>query len=219
MKLLNIDVFERISSQRIVTIAEVVNSLYGVNPNTKMKDLPDDIAEETQDIRKAITRNLRSLNIRIATVNDELDADLVFAAALDYMREGITPETIIRRGKDAISAYIYTNNWEDLMFAFGGRSLVETVSKVRKTGRGQHRKSDEENGTFKMLGLLIKLMAEKHPTGKYGTREKPTISEIYKDVLALIEKEQVTTKGIGKSTFSAKASQALMAIYDESSQE
>jgi len=65
MKLLNINVFERIASQRIVTIAEVINTLYGINPNTKLKELPDDIAEETSDIRKAITRNIRSLDVRL----------------------------------------------------------------------------------------------------------------------------------------------------------
>ncbi|MFC7510044.1 hypothetical protein ACFQUX_28460 [Pantoea stewartii] len=50
------------------------------------------------------------------------------------------------------------------MMAFGGRTLVELVAQVRKSGRGQHRKSDEEVGTFKMMGLLLQLLAQKHPT-------------------------------------------------------
>jgi hypothetical protein len=215
MKLLNIDVFERIASQRIVTIAEVINTLYGINPNTKLKELPDDIAEETSDIRKAITRNIRSLDVRLHTVNDEVDADLVFAAAHDFMREGITPEVILQRGREALLSFLYRNDWEQCMFAFGGRSLVDTMSSVRKTGRGQHRKTDEENGTLKMMGALIKLLASKHPTGKYGSVEKPTISEIYKDVVSLLEKEGVSIKGLGRSTFASKSKASLNSFYDD----
>ena len=101
------------------------------------------------------------------------------------------------------------------MFAFGGRSLVDTMSSVRKTGRGQHRKTDEENGTLKMMGALIKLLASKHPTGKYGSIEKPTISEIYKDVVSLLEKEGVSIKGLGRSTFASKSKASLNSFYDD----
>ncbi|MHB2095865.1 hypothetical protein [Pantoea dispersa] len=215
MQLLNIGVFERITSQRMVTIAEVINTLYGINPNKKLKELPDDVAEEASDIRKAITRNIRSLNISLLTVNDEVDADLVFAAAHDFMRQGTTPEIILKRGREALLTFLYRNDWEKYMFAFGGRSLVETMSSVRKTGRGQHRKTDEENGTLKMMGALIKLLAAKHPTGKYGSVEKPTISEIYKDVLSLLEKENVSTKGLGRSTFASKSKSSLASFYDD----
>jgi len=215
MKLLNIDVFERIASQRIVTIAEVINTLYGINPNTKLRELPEDIAEETSDIRKAIIRNIRSLDVRLSTVNEEVDADLVFAAAHDFMREGITPEVIVQRGREALLSFLYRNDWEQFMFAFGGRSLVDTMSSLRKTGRGQHRKTDEENGTLKMMGALIKLLASKHPTGKYGSVQKPTISEIYKDVLSLLDAENVSTKGLGRSTFASKSKASLNSFYDD----
>ncbi|EAP3677015.1 hypothetical protein EAP82_23565 [Salmonella enterica] len=215
MKILNINAFERLASQRLVTISEVVNALYGLNPNVKTKDLDPVITEEVQDIRKTITRNIRYLKIHVSSVNDELDSDLVFAAAHDYMRQGITPEIIIERGKSAIVTFFYTNDWQRYMMAFGGRSLVDEVAQIRKTGRGQHRKTDEETGTLKMMGLLIKLLAEKHPSKKYGSPDKPTITEIYKDVVSMIERESLTTKGIGKSTFAAKASQALRTVIDD----
>ncbi|EBP0012578.1 hypothetical protein HX37_17540 [Salmonella enterica] len=216
MKILNINAFERLASQRLVTISEVVNALYGLNPNVKTKDLDPDITEEVQDIRKTITRNIRYLKIHVSSVNDELDSDLVFAAAHDYMMQGITPEVIIERGKNAIVTFFYANDWQKYMMAFGGRSLVDEVAQIRKTGRGQHRKTDEETGTLKMMGLLIKLLAEKHPSKKYGSPDKPTITEIYKDVVSMIERESLTTKGVGKSTFAAKASQALRAVIDDS---
>ncbi|HEY0209513.1 hypothetical protein [Acerihabitans sp.] len=216
MIILNSNVFERLASQRLVTISEVVNSLFGLNPNTKTKDLKEEMVEEVQDIKKTISRNIRSLNIQVSSVNDEMNSDLVFAATHDFMREGITPEIIIEKGKEAVIAYSYSNDWQKYMMAFGGRPLVELVSQTRKSGRGQHRKSDEEQGTQKMMGLLIKLLAYKHPNGKYGTVQKPTISEIYKDILALAEKEQVSEKGIKRSAFHAKASLALKAIHDES---
>ncbi|MEX3064014.1 hypothetical protein AB4K26_21385 [Klebsiella variicola] len=214
VRLLGTSVFERLASQRLVTISEVVYSLYGLNPNSKSSDLPKEVADEAQDIRKTISRNLRSAGFRIGSVSTELDADLIFAACIDYINEEITPPVIFQRVKEAVEGFVYTNDWEKYMYAFGGRSLLEDVAKIRKTGRGQHRKVDEENGTLKMMGLLIKLLAEKHPTKKYGSIEKPTISEIYNDILMLIDKEQTTTKGIGKSTFSAKASIALKSIHN-----
>ncbi|MEA5105184.1 hypothetical protein [Pantoea sp. S18] len=215
MKILHINPFERLASQRLVTITEVVNALYGLNPNSKIKDISNEAAEEIQDIRKSVIRNIRFLKIRVGSVSEELDADLVFAAAHDYMRIGVTPEEIIERGKEAIESFYYTNDWQNYMMAFGGRSLVELAAQVRKTGRGQHRKSDEEAGTLKMMGLLIKLLADKHPSKKYGRSDKPTISEIYKDVLCLIERESLTTKGVGKSTFAAKASVALKSVIGD----
>lgn len=214
MKILNRNAFERLAAQRLVTIAEVVNSLYSINPNIKTKDLDEEYAEAVQDTRKSVTRNIRYLKIHVGSVNEELDADLAFAAAYDYIMHGVTPEEIIERIKEGIIAFHYSNNWERYMMGFGGRALVDIVAQVRKTGRGQHRKSDEEVGTLKMMGLLIRLLAEKHPTKKYGNYDKPTISEIYNDVLLLIERDSLTTKGVGKSTFSAKASSALKSIND-----
>lgn len=213
-KLLSSNVFERLASQRLITINEVVYALYGLNPNTKTADLPKEVAEEAQDIKKTISRNLRSAGFRVYSVTTEMEADLVFAACIDYINEEITPPAIINKVKEAVSEFVYTNEWEKYMFAFGGRTLLEDVAKIRKTGRGQHRKVDEENGTLKMMGLLIKLLADKHPTKKYGSRENPTISEIYKDICMLIELEKATTKGIGKSTFSAKAAAALQSIHN-----
>lgn len=216
MKMLSRSAFERLTTQRLVTVSEVVNSLYALNPNIKTKDIGQDYSEEIQDTRKAVVRNIRYLNIRVGGVSEELDADLVFAAAYDYLMPEITPEEIIERVREGVIAFHYNNEWQKYMMAFGGRSLVELVGQVRKTGRGQHRKSDEEAGTQKMMGLLIRLLAEKHPNGKYGDVDKPKISEIYKDVLALAEKAQVSDKGIKRATFSAKASAALKSVYDES---
>ncbi|EPA9245327.1 hypothetical protein [Yersinia enterocolitica] len=214
VKLLSSGVFERLISQRLVTINEVVNSLYGLNPNTKTIDLPNEISEEAQDIKKIISRNIRSTGLHIGSVNTEIDADLIFAACIDYIREGITPPEIIGRVREAVMEFVYVNDWEKYIFAFGGRTLVDDIAKIRKTGRGQHRKTDEEAGTLKMMGLLIKLLAEKHPTQKYGTSEKPTISEIYKDILDVIQKENATAKGVGRSTFAAKAAIAIRTIHN-----
>lgn len=215
MKLLTQNIFERFIAQRLVSINEVVNSLYGLNPNTKTKDLPSEISEEAQDIKKAISRNIKSLTEQYVTISQEIDADLVFGAAFTFINTEITPEEVIERSKEAIAGYIHTNNWIDTMFAFGGRGLVDDITKIRKTGRGKHKKDDEESGTLKMMGLLIKLLAKKHPTDRYGTPEKPIISAIYSDVLDLIASEQGTTKGVGKSTFAAKARYAINAVHDD----
>ncbi|EMC5231566.1 MULTISPECIES: hypothetical protein [Yersinia] len=214
MRLLTENMFQRLTTQRLVSISEVVNSLYGINPNTKTKDLPDDISEEAQDIKKAIARNLKSLGNSYVTISSEVDADLVFGAAHQFLVEGITPREIIDRAIEAVSAYVYTNDWENIMFAFGGRLLVDDMTKIRKTGRGKHKKEDEENGTLKMVGLLIKLLAKNHASKKYGTSEAPTITEIYRSIIALAEEESITLKGIGKSTFASKSAAAIRATTE-----
>ncbi len=48
MKMFNRNAYERLVAQRLVTIAEVVNSLYAINPNTKTKDLSEEYIEEIQ---------------------------------------------------------------------------------------------------------------------------------------------------------------------------
>ncbi|MFM7947855.1 MAG: hypothetical protein ACTH5S_08975 [Hafnia alvei] len=214
MRLLTGNTFERLANQRLVTISEVVNSLYGLNPNTRTKDLPEDIAEEAADIKKAIMRNIRSLGEQFVTPAAEIDSDLVFGAAYSYVVPEITPVEIKDRAIEAITAYMGGNQWESVMFAFGGRSLVDEIARIRKTGRGQHKKKDEESGTMKMLGLLIKLIAQKSTGNKYGTSEAPIIASVYRDILALVETENLTTKGIGKSTFAAKAAEALAATKE-----
>lgn len=213
MRLLTDNMFQRLARQRLVTVAEVVNALYGLNPNTRTKDIPADIAEEAADIRRAITRNLRSLE-RYITATNEIDADLVFGAAYPFVDDGITPKEIKDRAIEAISAFTYSNQWEKVMFAFGGRALVEDVAIIRKTGRGQHKKKDEENGSLKMIGILIKLLAKKSVGNRYGTSDSPIVSAIYRDVLEMAEEEGITTKGIGKSTFAAKAAAGINATKE-----
>ncbi|AUU95526.1 TPA: hypothetical protein RRH03_001517 [Klebsiella pneumoniae] len=216
MMLLNIDVFERLALQRLATIAEVVNSLYGLHPATKINTLNEDAAEEIKGVRQIISRNIKSLGINVSGVNEEMNADLLFSAASEYMRDGITPPAIVTRGKESLSTLAKTNKWEEYMYAFGGRSLVEEVSAARKTGRGQHRKTDEEAATLKMMGLLIKMLAQKQTGQSYGTVKKPNVAAIYRDLTRFAEDHNIDLKGVSKATFAAKARTAIhSAIVDD----
>ncbi len=212
MKLLGKNMFERLTSQRLVTITEVVNALYGINPNTKTKQLPPEISEEAQDIRKAILRNISTLSERKISISEELDADYVFGASYQFLSKGITPEEVIARVDEAIRALLNSNGWENKMLAFGGRSLVEEMSKSRKSGRGAHRVNDEQKSTDKTLALLIMLLTEKHPSKKYGSPKKPKISEIYSDLESMANTWNISDKGIKKSTFYNKIKFALSSV-------
>ncbi|MBD2809924.1 hypothetical protein ID853_03255 [Xenorhabdus sp. Vera] len=212
---LSADVFERFLMQSSSTINEVSLVIFGLSPFTTAKDIPDDIKPLIKEVRTYMRRNLDSISTyygnRSFTPSTECFLDLVLAVAFRYANEK-TPPVIAENISNAVESFIHRNTWEDHMLAFGGNDLLFTVRQIRKTGRGAHRKEDEQAGTNKLLGLMVKLLASK--ADKYGTSENPKISEIYQDVLSMVEKEGVTMKGLARATFYNKIQKAVASIHD-----
>lgn len=136
---------------------------------------------------------------------------LILAVAHRYINEK-TPDVISESIIEMVKTFIYINKWEEHIRAIGGEELLRSVSDIRKTGRGEHKKSEEMEGTNKMMGLLVKLLASK--SDRYGTQENPKVSEIYNDVLKIVSSEDLTTKGISRPTFYKKIKLALESIHD-----
>lgn len=64
-----------------------------------------------------------------------------------------------------------TKGWEEKARNLGGLQLVNYIKETNRSGRGQHRKQDEENGTMKMMGLIVHLLIKNQahlPTSKMG---------------------------------------------------
>ena len=72
----------------------------------------------------------------------------------------------------------------------------------------------EEDGTMKMMGVIIQLLVKKSGASSYINSGKPNVTAIYKDVLDLLECEGISKKGISRAAFAAKAKQALLAIHN-----
>jgi hypothetical protein len=51
--------------------------------------------------------------------------------------------------------------WEEKACNLCGLHLVNYIKETNRSGRRQHRKQDEEDGTMKMMGLLIQLLVKK----------------------------------------------------------
>jgi hypothetical protein len=212
---LNLTPFERLLKHHHITVNEVSLAIFSINPNTKNQDIPKRFEDEIKDVRKAMIRNIRAVAEKYTTTNSDLPSDLVFGAAFQFINQEITPESIIKRATEAIENLAYTNSWESTIYCLGGRQLVEECRLLRKSGRGRHRKDDERKNTEKLLGLLISLLAEKHPNGKYGSADSPSIGEIYADIIKLADTRKINITGVGKSTFYEKIRRSLVVLIDD----
>ncbi len=212
---LNADLFERFLMQSSSTINEVSLVVFGLPPFTAVKNIPEDIKPLIAEVRLYMKRCLNALSSHHKNINfhpsTECYMELVLASAYRYINEK-TPVIIATSIRSSVQYFVYSNKWEDYMRAFGGNELLRIVSEHRKTGRGAHRKEVEQNGTNKIMGLVLKLLVSK--SNKYGSPEKPKISEIYADILKVAETEEATMAGLAKATFYNKVNDAFQAIHD-----
>ncbi|MCV5768439.1 hypothetical protein OFN22_33650, partial [Escherichia coli] len=75
----------------------------------------------------------------------------IFLVSFPFIEAG-TPEAIITAVTDAIDDLRGTKNWEEKALNLGGRRLVSHIKETSRSGRGQYRKLDEEQGNMKMMG-------------------------------------------------------------------
>lgn len=207
--------FERLLNHHLISVNEVSLAIFSVHPNIKTQDIPVEIQDEVKDVRKAMVRNIRAASASDISTNTDIPADFVFGAAFQFVIPDLTPQPIINRAKEAIESLTHTNSWESTIYCLGGRALVEECRLLRKSGRGKHRKDDERKNTDKILWLLVNLLAAKQSTGKYGTINSPSISEIYSDIKQLADAAGMNMNGVGKSSFYEKIKRARVAFFDE----
>nr|WP_282554081.1 hypothetical protein [Providencia rettgeri] len=217
MKPPKIDPFKLLASQGLVTSHSVALSIYGLNPYITNKDIPEDLFEDISILRTAIVSNVRTI-YRNVRVNTEVESDIVFGSAYQYMTKEITPEIISSRIYSAIEntykEHKKDNEWKKYLKAFGGQSLVDEWGLQNKKGQGQYRKNDEQKGTYKLIGLLILLLQEKNRNGRsssndYGTINNTNKQKIYDDIEKLArEINENFLIGVKRSTFYDKVRDA-----------
>ena len=203
---------ERLCASVSITPQEMALALAGLNPLMRLSDVPPEHSDYVDLTRKSIARALKVHRDKKITTDEACNALDIFLAAFPFVEES-TPEVIAQKVKEAIDDLRGTKGWEEKARNLGGLQLINYIKETNRSGRGQHRKQDEHEGTMKMMGVLIHLLVKKSGVSSYLNSGKPNISAIYSDVLELLESEGLSTKGISRAAFAAKAKQALLAMY------
>ncbi|EMQ9343617.1 hypothetical protein WI367_004304 [Escherichia coli] len=202
---------ERLCASVSITPHEMALALAGLNPSMKIGDVPQDKFEQVESARTMIARAIWLHSGKKAGKDEPYRAGDIFLASFPFIEAG-TPEAIITAVTDAIDDLRGTKNWEEKALNLGGRRLVSHIKETSRSGRGQYRKLDEEQGNMKMMGLLVLLLVKKSGTTAYIQDGEPNRSAIYRDVEALMKEKGISPKGIAKSTFMQKISAALLAV-------
>jgi len=206
--------FERLCQLVTVTPHEVALAIAGINPAFKIGEVPEDSREMVYSLRKAISRALKNhLNQHVSTDND-VDATLVFASAFLFIDES-TPNTIVEKINNCINLISSTNQWESILYNLGGIALRAEGESRRKSGRGLHRKQDEDEANMKMIAVLIHLLIKKSGSSAYLHNGSPNISAIYRDIQILLKENSISDSGIKRAAFADKARRALLSLHDD----
>ncbi|WP_447884146.1 hypothetical protein [Serratia fonticola] len=206
---------ERVTKTSRITPHEVALALAGVNPNYRISECPADLIDDIKDLRKVLSRSMSKATGQHASTDGPQDANELFAAAYPYIDPALTPQIVKDRIDEAINFLLNFNSWREIFYNLGGMELLERAVSMKKTGRGLHRKEDEQENTDKLIALLVMLLAEK-VKGKYGSPDEPVKSEIFKDIEKIAESRRISLKGVGKSTYYKKIEQSFFSLsYDE----
>lgn len=205
---------ERLCVSVSITPHEMALALAGLNPSMRLSDVPEEYSGYVDFVRTGLARAIK-VHRGEKTSKDEACHSLdILLASYSYIEED-TPEIIIEKINEAIDDLRGTKGWEDKARNLGGLSLVKHIKETNRSGRGQHRKADEEKGTMKMMGILIHLLIKKSASSSYIQGGKPNRTAIYRDVEVLLKEMNISPKGIAKATFMEKMTQALASVQDE----
>ena len=204
---------ERLCVSVSITPQEMALALAGLNPLTRISDVPEEHFDYVDHTRREISRALKLHRDKKISTDEACNALDILLAAFPFIEES-TPEIITQKVTEAIDDLRGTKGWEEKARNLGGLHLVNYIKDTNRSGRGQHRKQDEEDGTMKMMGVIIQLLVKKSGASSYINSGKPNVTAIYKDVLDLLECEGISKKGISRAAFAAKAKQALLAIHN-----
>lgn len=186
--------------------------MVGLNPNMRMTDVPSGLKGHVDTIRRCIARAIEAYTGNKVNTNTPCLALDVLLAGYPFINES-TPKVVTLRIEEAIDRVRGKELGKEKAEALGGIGLYNFIEETNKSGRGQHRKKDEDIGTLKMMGLLIKLITKKDSKLLKASGEINT-TELYKNIIKTIEDEKTNIKGVGKSTFFDKTRRAILSIHD-----
>lgn len=204
---------ERLCLSVSITPQEMALALAGLNPAMRISSVPPDLSDYVEVARRSIARALKVYRDKKTATDEPCNALDIFLATFPFL-DNTTPEIITQKVNEAIDDLRGSKGWEDKAKVLGGLPLVNYIKETNRSGRGQHRKRDEEAGTMKMIGVLIHLLVKKAGASSYSHSGKPNIAAIYRDIEELLAEEKISKKGISRAAFADKSSQALLAMHN-----
>ena len=205
-------IFEQAARFPVLSINELALILCSIDPNMKIKEIPEELRDDFNSYKNQIKRCLERHPERRRSY---IDSDIMYALAYPLTDKDEIPEPIRKRAEEAVYRItkIYPKEWKNILFSLGGQELLQVGYDFSKSQRGQYKKDEEQANIYKMTGMLLKLIAEKQGNS-YGSVEKPNIATIKKAIDELAEKHSLSLDGLSKSSFCDKANLALFNTLD-----
>lgn len=203
-------VFEQAVKLPIIETKELALLLCGLEPYTKIKDIPAEMIAEFKTYKNHIERCLYALDLRY---RNDVHADIMFVIAYPLLDENNTPEPVKNRALKAMIRFTRTQKWREMLYTIGGDELLEIGIELSKSQRGQYKKDEEQVNIYKMTGMLLKLLAKKQGN-TYGTVDNPNIATIKREIDDLAKAHNLSLNGLSKSSFYEKAKAALFYTLD-----
>ena len=228
------DTIERFTLYPQIEIKELARALANVDPQIKNHEIPDDkfgIVNSYSDYliraNRSIYNHLKSQGIskeldifyaKFVATNSPISADILFSTSFILLEKDLTPQPIIEKCISCICE-LYKKHGEHLVFLCGGENAVKIAKANTQDRRGEHKKKEENASLYKIIGLLAcNLSNEKSLSGspkwinKWG---KPSIEPLYNLLIEYAEKNGISKKGMGKSSFYDKLRVSLESLHDE----
>lgn len=213
---IKLGIFEREAKTPALNVKQLALLLCGEDPELKTAEIPSEKLEPYNIYYRHISKWMQSSKLFNGGNSNVQPADYMFAMAYPMIDSEMTPEPIKKRCLRAVESIAIKNNGKEHLLKIGGKELYDIGVELSRNKRGAHRKIDEEENTLKLVGLLVRLLANKvgHAYLKNG---EPAVSVIFKDIEALAKDEGISLRGLSKSTIYKKISESmgLLMVGDE----
>ena len=210
---LKLGIFEREAKAPHLSVKQLAQLLCGVDPSLKTSEIPQDKKEFYEIYHRHISRWLSASELFRGGSGASHHADYMFALAYPMIDEDLTPEPIKKRCLEAVGVIANQNKGKEHLWLMGGDELLQVGIALKSSKRGLHRKEDEKENNDKLMGMLVKLLANKIGHS-YGTSEKPTISTIINELHKLADAEGISRTGLSKSTIYEKIKISVTSVHD-----
>lgn len=225
---------ERLTHYPQVEIKELARALAGLDPSARNDEIPHEklnLVGSYTDYLIRVNRNLHAtlksqgklneLDLfypKYVATNSPIEADILFSSCYVLLEKEFTPEVIIEKCISSLCK-VYLKYGDSIVYQCGGENATLIAKEKSQDRRGLHKKSEENTSLYKIIGLLaINLSIVKAENGSAKWLNKngnPSIDPLYKLLSDYSEKNGISRKGMGKSSFYDKLRTSLASLHDE----
>ncbi|WOJ03422.1 hypothetical protein [Citrobacter koseri] len=209
---IKLGLFEREAKTPALNVKQLALLLCGEDPELKTAEIPEEKLKTYNIYYRHISKWMQSSELFNGGNAAAQPADYMFAMAYPMIDDDITPDPIKKRCLEAVASISVRKNGKEHLFRMGGEELYDLGVEFSRNRRGMHRKNDEQDNTIKLVGLLTKLLAKK-VSHSYVNDGRPVISTIYADMVKLANEENISLRGMSKSTVYKKISDSLNSLF------